>query len=428
MKIELLLTGDELMAGHIVDSNSAMIADKLSEHHYSIYRKITVGDNLNLLKEEIEQRSKNADVLIINGGLGPTTDDLTAQALAEVTGSPLIENTIALTHLENWCERLSFSLTAENRKQAILPEAVSIIPNPIGSAVGFAIDYQQCLIICTPGVPRELEIMLEQSIIASISERFPTSNKSSTLRLQTFGLGESSLQGIINQSFSDWPKAIDIGFRAAYPLLELKLTIQREGDIPLRSQWLERLKKEIGQYIVGENDISLPELVVNLLQKNRYQLTTAESCTGGLIASQITSVAGASTVFEAGFVTYSNTIKNQVLSVDQSILNEHGAVSEPVVLAMANNALAISQADYAIAVSGIAGPDGGTAEKPVGTVWIAWGENGSLKTKKLQLSVPRQWFQKMVAAMSLDLIRREILGITEIPYYFRDRSAVKKPI
>ena len=426
MKIQLLLTGDEIMSGHTVDSNSAMIAQQLADAGYRIARKVTIGDSLPALVAELAALSLNSDVLIVNGGLGPTIDDLTAQALSEMTGQPLEENNVALSQLQQWCERRKSPLNSANLKQAILPTGVEIIPNPVGSAVGFAMTHNGCLIICTPGVPSELRVMMEQTIVELLLTRFPCKDKISTLRFQTFGLGESSLQQLINNEFEDWPEEVELGFRAGLPLLEVKLTVRQLKHQDLQQQCYQQLQQHIGNYIIGRDSTTLAEVVIQLLNQRGEHLTTAESCTGGLIASSITEVAGASNVFEAGYVTYSNNMKQQMIGVAESLLNEHGAVSEPVVIAMATGALERSAADYTIAVSGIAGPDGGSEEKPVGTVWMAWGSKDNIKTHQHRFNAPRKWFQQMVTATTLDLLRRELLSIEAAPRYFRDRTAKGK--
>ena len=422
MNIQLLLTGNELMSGHTVDSNSAMIADFLASKAYVINRKVTVSDDINVLISEMEHISQQADILIVNGGLGPTIDDLTAQALSALTSQPIETNEIAKHHLQQWCERRKYALNEANMKQTQLPQGVEIIPNPTGSAVGFMISHNNCLIICTPGVPSELRRMMKETIIGTIAQQFPNNEQVSTIRLQTFGLGESTLQQMVSTELSDWPAEVDLGFRAGLPLLEVKLTIRKAEHFALQQSCYQRLKDKIGAYIIGEDNATLSSVLIELLAKKQQTLTTAESCTGGLIAATMTEIAGASAVFEAGFVTYSNTIKQKIIGVPQAILEEHGAVSEAVVLAMAKGAIAQSDADYAIAVSGIAGPDGGSDEKPVGTVWIAWGAKDNMHAQQLQFTGNRKWFQIMVTATALDLIRRELLQIEEEPRYLRTRK------
>lgn len=418
MIIKLLLTGDELMAGDIIDSNSAMIARQLLDCGWTIRRKLTVGDDLPELIAAMQHLSGDCDVLLVNGGLGPTVDDLTAQALAAAAAVPIAEHPAAMDHLRRWCERLGVPLNAANRKQAQLPKGSDIIANATGSAVGFAMRLGSCLVLCTPGVPRELEHMLSDEILPLLRARFP-SGETAVRKLVLFGIGESTLQQRISDAVPDWPPEVDLGFRAGFPQLDLKLTTKTLAARSRVDALMPRLRPLVDDFLIGESEATLPVRLVQLLVERGARLTTAESCTGGDIAATLTQVPGASQVFDAGFVTYSNAIKHQVLGVDASVLASIGAVSEAVVLQMAAGALRISGADYAIAVSGIAGPDGGSAEKPVGTVWIAWGARNTLRARCLHVRFPRQQFQRYVSYIGLDLIRRELQGITTEPPYFR---------
>lgn len=421
MKINLLLTGDELMTGDIVDSNSAMIARRLLPCGWTIGKKLTVGDDLAQLIEALCELARDADVLLVNGGLGPTVDDLTAAALAAACGVPLAEHPAALAHLEEWCARVGLRLDAANRKQAQLPAGTELIANPVGSAVGFQMRLGNCLVLCTPGVPRELEPMLDQEIIPALRVRFAP-GATSVRKFALFGAGESSLQQRISETFPDWPAEVELGFRAGFPQLDLKLTTHTPAARARAEQLVPRLQPLIADFLLGEGEISLPERLVQLLGAHGRRLTTAESCTGGQIAAALVQVPGSSKVFDAGFVTYSNTIKQRVLGVSADVLAGEGAVSETVVRQMAAGALERSDADYAIAVSGIAGPDGGTADKPVGTVWIAWGTRTDLRAQRLQIRFTRQQFQQYVSYIGLDLIRRHLLGIETPPPYFRSRK------
>ena len=424
-KIQLLLTGNEIMSGDTIDSNSSTIALSLAGQGLSIHRKVTLGDNYGLLKTEISILIQQSDALIINGGLGPTVDDLTSQVLSDAVGLPLEENTVALSHLKQWCKKRGASLNAANLTQALLPRGCTIIANPKGSAVGFAITIDKCLIICTPGVPSELRDMLEE-ITGMLGQHLNYSGKSDILRLQCFGIGESTIQQMITDYPKHWPKQVELGFRAGVPQLEVKLTIHKNNHKKLQQQCKEQLYEMCGDHIIGEGGIRIAAAVLELLDQQKKTLTTAESCTGGLIASMLTSIPGSSSGFHAGFVTYANHIKTSVVGVNHSSLSEEGAVSETVVRQMAIGAIQKSSSDYAIAVSGVAGPDGGTYDKPVGTVWMAWGTQNNIKTYCLLYDVERQLFQSMVAAIGLDLIRREILGITSTPQYFKDKKNLKE--
>lgn len=424
-KVQLLLTGNELMTGDIVDSNSAMMAQVLKDIGLGVSRKVTVADDLTLLVNEITYMTSTSDILIINGGLGPTVDDLTAQALALAIGEELTQHPQALAHLTNWCQQRGAELNDPNLKQAILPKDCQIIANKNGSAVGFSVRYNNCDIYCTPGVPHELKTMLIEQIIPTISANLPIGLIADVTRLQVFGLGESSLQKIINEQLPQWPTAIDLGFRAGMPLLEVKLTTDTDEGLALKIIWQEKLASVLGDHLIAEikdKPKSIAEHLLNQLQQHNLQVTTAESCTGGLIASKLTEISGSSMNFEAGFVTYSNKMKTAMLDVPTDLFEQYGAVSEQVVVAMAKGSLVKSNADLTIAVSGIAGPNGGTKEKPVGTVWFAWGSIDDIKTQCLLLPYKRVKFQQFVAAIGLDLLRRYQQNLTATPNYITERS------
>ena len=226
---------------------------------------------------------------------------------------------------------------------------------------------------------------------------------------------------IISDALPEWPREVELGFRAGAPQMEIKLTIESAAAAAAQRHCKEQLETLFGDHIIGEGDTLLAERVLQLLRERGASLATAESCTGGLIATMLTRTPGSSDCFHAGFVTYSNAIKQSVLGVSEKILANHGAVSEQVVREMAQGALQLSGADYAIAVSGIAGPEGGTPDKPVGTVWLAWGDRELIHTRCLCWPVERTLFQTMIAAAGLDMIRRMLLGIEDEPRYFSQR-------
>ncbi|MDA8962948.1 CinA family nicotinamide mononucleotide deamidase-related protein [Pseudomonadales bacterium] len=424
MKIALLLTGNELMTGDTVDSNSAMIAQSLAVQGFDVAHKVTVGDDIDLIVAELDKLAAIYPAIIINGGLGPTVDDLTSEALSMLAAQPLAENAEALAHVNEWCERRGVAANAANLKQTLLPVNSSVLANPIGSAVGISMRYKECLLLCTPGVPPELAAMLEGSVLSALQTGFPDATARLVRRLKLFGMGESSLQQIIADQCPHWPSEVVVGFRAGAPLLELKLEIEDEAHLALRDQCEAELRKVVGDFIVGENDDTLGAIVIALLQQQNKQLTLAESCTGGMIASNVTAISGASSVFGAGFVSYSNAVKTSVLGVDAALIDTHGAVSEPVARAMAEGALERSEAHCVIAVTGIAGPEGGTDEKPVGSVWVAWGGVDNINAHLFHYPVGRKMFQTMVSALALDLLRRYLLGSSDVPNYFQ-RKRIK---
>ena len=416
--IALLLTGDELMSGDTVDSNSAMIAQSLAAFGHAVTEKITLGDDRARLVAALQRTTGHARILVMNGGLGPTQDDLTAELVAAAAEVQLVLHPDAERHVRDWCAERSIEPNDANLKQAWLPEGATIIHNPRGSAVGFAIEVNGTLILTTPGVPGELRAMLPE-----VCERIVVAiggGQTHRVRLQTFGIGESTIQALIDEDDAPWPESVVLGYRAGVPQLEMKLTAAAASpEVDQCQQTLERL---FGDHIIGEDDVTLAGALQQVLRDQGKKMVTAESCTGGLIASMVTAEPGSSSVFEAGFVTYANSIKHSVLGVSEASLETDGAVSETVVKQMLAGALTESGADIGIAVSGIAGPDGGSEDKPVGTVWLAWGTADNMHTLRTVLPTDRAMFQKLVAAAGLDLIRRQLLGLPKLPHYFSRRA------
>lgn len=414
-QIQLILTGDELMRGDTIDSNSAMIAQALADVGIDVHLKTTVGDDRDGLGAVMRKAFSAADVVIVNGGLGPTQDDLTAEVMAGVCGVALTSHPGAVAHVEAWCAKRGFEANESNLKQAILPANCDLIDNPSGSAVGFAVTHNQCLVMATPGVPSELRGMLAE-VCARAAARVGSTARD-VLRLQTFGLGESSIEELLRPHRDAWPSTVTLGFRAGMPQLELKLSVSDASALGDRERCHELLKTLFGDHIIGYANDSLAGVLQALLKAQNKRLTTAESCTGGLIASMITREPGSSAVFEAGYVTYGNRAKRECLGVSEQDLSAYGAVSEPVARAMLMGALTRSHADIGIAVTGIAGPDGGTIDKPVGTVWLAWGSPANVHTMKLVIPFDRQVFQSVVAAIGLDLVRRQLLDLPPLPQF-----------
>lgn len=418
MKISLLLTGNELMTGDTVDSNSAYIAQSLKDLNLTPYIKTVVGDDLNLLVSSIRDLSSASDVLIVNGGLGPTVDDLTAQALSLAVDSPLVRNEHAFIKLDEWAQRRGFILTQSNLKQAELPAVCDIIDNPRGSAVGFRCEFNGCLILCTPGVPSELKPMVENHLLPLVRAHGDINTINDITRIRVFGITESGLQDTVNDVFPDWPDEVELGFRVQMPVIEVKLASHGDAARELNSVWSTKFRQHFADYVIGDNDTRLTQALNLALLNSGKVLTTAESCTGGLIAAGITSEAGASAVFKAGYVTYSNEAKQRDLNVSAEVLESYGAVSEQVVREMVAGALDRAGADIGLAISGIAGPEGGTPEKPVGTVWMAWGAANMIHARQFYFPTQRFAFQRTAAAIAMDLVRREVLGLpTNVDYF-----------
>ena len=425
MKVSLLLTGNELMSGDTVDSNSAYVAQSLKDIGVVPYVKKVVGDDMALLVSSMQELAAISDVLIVNGGLGPTVDDLTAQALAQATGTELARHPDAYDRLVEWAAPRDFKLTESNLKQADLPTNCEIIENPKGSAVGFKCVDSDCLIMCTPGVPSEFKPMVENHILPLICEHGAIETKSTITRLRLFGITESGLQDMVNKAFPDWPPEVDLGFRVQLPVIEVKVATVGDEFIELNNQWAEKFRALFSDYVIGQDGTRLTQALNQALLTTNKKIVTAESCTGGAIASGIISEAGSSAVIEAGYVVYSNAMKTSALGVSEQTLKKFGAVSESTVREMATGALAKSAADIALVTSGIAGPDGGSVEKPVGLVWIAWGSKNNIQARSFFLPIGRLGFQRTVSAIGMDLVRREVLGLDTSVDYFSELK--KKP-
>lgn len=427
MKVALLMTGNELMSGDTVDSNSALIAKNFAEMGFDVDFKATVGDDFDVLANEMRRLASLYPMVLINGGLGPTSDDLTSEIMAHICETALEENSDAKRQISEWCERRKIQLTASNLKQALMPSGSTVLNNPVGSAPGIACRYGDSWLLATPGVPSELRAMLSGSVQQFIKQCFPIAKGRLIRRLKLFGIGESTVQQKVSDSGKDWPQEVVLGFRAGLPLLELKLEIADEAHMVLRDQCESWLCDWFSDSIIGENDDDLPSLVIDLLEKSGGKLALAESCTGGQIAASLTSVPNASRVFDAGIVSYANQAKIDFLGVNADTIATHGVVSEPVVLEMALGALQRIGGTHAIAVSGIAGPSGGSKDKPVGTVCMAWGSRESMRALQFHFPFGRAMFQQYVSAMALDLIRRVLKGNHDLPDFLAPGGRFSQP-
>jgi len=259
MKVSLLLTGNELMSGDTVDSNSAYIAQSLKDLNLVPYIKKVVGDDLDLLADSIQELASVSDVLVINGGLGPTVDDLTALALSNALASPLVRNPDAYAKLDEWAKQRGFVITESNLKQAFMPEVCRIIDNPKGSAVGFRCVHNDCLIMCTPGVPSELKPMVEDHLLPLIRQHGAIETKSHITRLRIFGITESGLQDTVNEVFPEWPAEVELGFRVQMPVIEVKFTTIGETLIELNLAWAEKFRAYFSDYVIGRDGLRLTQ-------------------------------------------------------------------------------------------------------------------------------------------------------------------------
>ena len=366
---EIVTIGTEMLLGDLVDTNTAWISQRLAELGVAMYRHTTVGDNPERIVEALREASSRSTLVITTGGLGPTSDDLTNACLSTLTGREMVEYPEAREHVNEMFKRFGRRPTENNYKQALFPRGTELIPNPVGTAMGALVEWEGTLFATLPGVPAEMKSMFGETLEPLIRARSDGSIVSKTLHFA--GIGESALAELV-QDFLD-AEDPTVAPLAGQGRVRLRITTRanteeeaQEKIRPVEREVIARLD----DYFFGEDDETLEGAVARLLKEEDATLALAESCTGGLLAKRLTDMPGSSAYFTEGLVTYSNEAKERLLGVPHALLLEHGAVSEPVARAMAEGARRISGADYGLSVTGIAGPDGGTEEKPVGLVFV----------------------------------------------------------
>jgi nicotinamide-nucleotide amidase len=375
-KAAILSTGDELTTGRVVDTNSAYIADRLDSLGVEVVAILKVGDMKERLLWAVEHALELGDLVIGTGGLGPTADDLTTEVVANYFHRPLKTDDQVANALKRRFEARGFPWTTNNLKQALFPEGAEIIPNPVGTAPGFRIETaDKKFLIWLSGVPREMEAMMQETVLPWVARARGGGEQVSAQTFKVYGLTESRLDDILKPVLL--PPEARLSFRAHYPDLTLRLTL-RGGQEKEKTifRLTAQIRELLGPHIYGEGDVTLEEIVGELLRKKGWTLALAESCTGGYLGHRITRVAGSSAYFKSSIVSYSNESKIRFLGVKQATLERHGAVSRETALEMAEGALRETEADVALSVTGIAGPSGGNAEKPVGTVWMGISRRG----------------------------------------------------
>jgi nicotinamide-nucleotide amidase len=409
MRIEILNTGTELLLGNTVNTHAAWFGRELFKLGLRIARQTTVPDG-GAIRDAIAESLGRADVLIVTGGLGPTSDDLTREITAEVLGLDLITDEAALRSLENFFALRGRPMAEANLKQALVPVGADVLPNPNGTAPGVYVPPRlngrsNCAVFLLPGPPRELYPMVHTEVVPRLRALSGVENPPSVLELKFTGIGESDFHQGIDSQLEEIP-GLEYGYCAHIGEVDLRLIGSPDVLERGRAIALEKFQSKL----ISDDGSSLEKTVVRILTEKRLVLATAESCTGGLIASRVTDVPGASAVFSHGFVTYANSAKVSLLGVSPADLEAHGAVSETVACQMAAGALQASGADIAVAVTGIAGPDGGTPEKPVGTAWIGLAVKNA-RTTAFKVFHPRNRhdFKLAVSQAALEAVRRALL-------------------
>jgi nicotinamide-nucleotide amidase len=408
--VEIMTIGDELLYGQVIDTNSAFMGQELAKIGLRVRQISSVSDRANEIVAALDQARQRAQVVLITGGLGPTKDDLTKHVLARYFGSELVLHEPTLAHVEEIFQRFKRPMLDVNRQQALVPANCEVVFNAVGTAPGMWFEDQGTVFVSMPGVPHEMKYLMTEGVLPRLQQQFQV-KPIEHIVVQTVGLGESFLA----EQIADWEAALPPNFKLAYlPYLggvRLRLTGSDDGQPNLRQRMealLPELRARLGEHLFAEGEIKLEEAVGQLLLARGLTLGTAESCTGGLLAHKITSVPGSSAYFRGSIIAYHNDIKTRELGVLPATLAAHGAVSEETVREMAEGARARLGVDVALATSGIAGPDGGTPEKPVGTICIAYADAHGTVSRRFTFSRGRQLNVEYTVTMALNLLRQNL--------------------
>ncbi|MBA2421783.1 MAG: competence/damage-inducible protein A [Chitinophagales bacterium] len=412
MNASIITIGDELLIGQVVDTNSSWMGQELNKIGVYVIRKIVVGDVKRDIVDALDEAGAISDLVLITGGLGPTKDDITKHTLCDYFRGRLVFNEEVYEMVETYFARMKRPMLESNRRQAELPDNCIHIKNYNGTAPGMWFERDGKVFISMPGVPWEMKLMMQDNILARIKQKFETEliiHKT----ILTQGIGESFLSEHIRDIEDAFPEGIKLAYLPNLSSVRLRITA-RGKDESLLAEKVEMLttqiKERLSEYIWGYDDDILEDVVGRMLISQQASLCTAESCTGGLIAHKLTSIPGSSVYFKGSIVSYSNEVKENLLSVKATTLRNFGAVSEESVHEMALGALKIMKTDYAIAVSGIAGPSGGTVDKPVGTVWIGIAKNEKVLTRKFLFPGNRERNMEMAAINGLSMLRKFMLS------------------
>ncbi len=405
LRVEILSTGDELLTGQVVDTNSAWLMDRLWDLGVMVRRKTLVGDDRGDLDAAIRETTARADVVVMSGGMGPTEDDLTSERVAAVLGVPLELHEPSLRTIEERFRKFGRTMTPNNEKQARFPRGAEVIPNRFGTAPGFAVKLGETDLICLPGVPVEFKGLSEEWVLPRVAVRLGAEVPAARV-LKLFGVPESHADHAMRPVMDDPANAgVRFGFRAHWPEVHLKWSVSGPDAAARADRIAAAVRAIFGDAIWGEGKDELPDLVVGRLASRGERVAVAESCTGGLLAELVTRVPGASAVFDLGVVAYANAMKEQVVGVPGAVLAAHGAVSEPVVRALAEGIRRASSATWGLGVTGIAGPTGGTPARPVGTVHLAVaGPAGTQHVQRLYRG-DRERIRRQAAYEALNLLR-----------------------
>jgi nicotinamide-nucleotide amidase len=408
----IITIGDELLIGQTIDTNSAFIAQQLNKIGVWVKRRVAIADDKQAILQTLAEESTQANIIIITGGLGPTADDITKPALCEYFNSKLIVDKATLENVTAIFHKLGRPLTERNATQADVPDNCTVLPNMRGTAPGMWFEKEGVVYVSLPGVPHEMKGLVTDSVVPKILDSFvlPAVFHKTLL---TAGQGESQIADRLIEFEDGLPAFIKLAYLPAYGLVRLRLTARHENKELAEKELdknFDQLKTLVAEWLVAEDDIFIHEAISRLFKEKKKSLSTAESCTGGYIAHLVTSLPGASKLFKGSVVAYANQVKEQVLGVKAETLQHAGAVSEETVKQMAIAACQKMASDYALATSGIMGPDGGTPEKPAGTVWIAVADKkGKAKAQKFYFRFDRARNIELTAHTALNMLRKFVL-------------------
>ena len=411
MKVELITIGDELTSGSVQDTNATFIANQLYTNGIDVVKITTVGDDTETIMDVLKNVQQRVSFVIVTGGLGPTVDDITTQSVAEALRRKLVLNKHALKAMEEKFKKYDRTMSPHNVKQAYLPSGSTVINNPIGTACGFSLAKGNTLFIFLPGVPREMKRMFEETVLPLIKKEQPETSIVRTRVLKIFGKTESYCDQMLGDLIKN-EKEITFAFLPHYPEISLKLTLRGQDKkyIEKKLKALERkVVKILGDSVFGKDKEILEEVVGNLLRSQGATIAVAESCTGGLITHRLTNVPGSSDYLERSLIVYGNKSKKDLLKVPATILNRFGAVSQETAERMAKGVKSLSKATLGLAVTGIAGPAGGTPEKPVGTVFISLAHGRQVRTQRHRFYGNRKQIKFMTSQYALDFLRKHLM-------------------
>lgn len=413
MIVELISIGDEIITGHTVDTDSVYIARRLADIGLSVRYKTAVGDDLKSMEEVFYQALKRADLIVTTGGLGPTDDDITKKVIVKVFKRNLVFHEDILEDIKSRYARRGIKMPSINQNQALLPQGATYLPNKFGSAVGIVIAEEGKIFVSLPGVPREMMQIVDDELIPMLQARSRQEHLS-IIKLRTTGIIESALAELIMPEIRI-PETVHLAYLPSYSGVDLRVISSgatRDVADENAAKIAADIRKAAGKYIYGEGNVTLEAVVGDLLKSKSLTLATAESCTAGLLAGQITSVPGSSAWFDRGVVVYSNKSKCDLLDITPQLIDDFGAVSTPVAEAMAKGLIQKYGVDYGVAITGIAGPDGGTDDKPVGTTFIAVASKEMVHSRKFTFGMDREMNRGRSVYAALEMLRRAILEIS----------------